>query len=70
MGKSATSPIWQYFEKSLADVSFAICKKCKSKTSRGSTDPKRMTNTNLVTHLLKNHKDLYDQYKAKDKENN
>jgi hypothetical protein len=54
----------------LADISFAICKKCKSKTSRGSKDPKRMTNTNLVSHLLKNHKDLYDQYKAKDKENN
>ena len=72
MGKTVFSPIWQFFEKSVADPSFAVCKvdNCKSKVSRGSKEPSKMTNTNLVNHLLRNHKDIYDKFKEKDKENN
>ena len=60
MGKTVFSPIWQFFEKSVADPSFAVCKvdNCKSKVSRGSKEPSKMTNTNLVNHLLRNHKDI------------
>ena len=72
MGKTATSPIWQYFDKCVADPSIVICKveSCKVKVSRGSSIPKKMTNTNLVNHLQRNHKKEYDQYKEKDNENN
>ena len=72
MGKTATSPIWQYFEKCVADPSLVICKvdSCKSRVSRGSSIPSKMTNTNLVNHLLRNHKKEYDLYKNKNTENN
>ena len=72
MGKAATSPIWQYFDKSVADPSVVICKieNCKSKVSRGSSNPRLMTNTNLVNHLQRNHKEAYNKYKEKDSENN
>lgn len=70
MGKGVRSPIWQYFDKSVAEPSFAICKKCKSKVSRGSKEPKKMTNSNLVSHLLRNHEDLHKLYKQIDGQNN
>ena len=65
-----TSPIWDFFEKNLLDPSTVACKKCKVKVSRGNKDPRKMTNSNMVSHLRNKHKDLMDKFKEKDKENN
>ena len=64
------SPIWNFFDKNLIDPSTVTCKKCKTKVSRGSRDPKKMTNSNMMAHLRNKHKDLMDDFKEKDKENN
>ena len=60
-----TSIIWDYFEKDIAQPSHAKCKACNVKVSRGSSNPKLMTTTNLKTHLKKHHKELYDQLNEK-----
>ena len=70
MGKGASSSIWDYFAKVIDDQSKVICKKCNIKISRGSKDPKKMTNSNMVSHLKAKHKDLFGEYQKKDEENN
>ena len=68
MGKGATSSIWEFYDKTLADPGHAVCKKCKKKVSRGSHVPAKMNNTNLKNHLRVQHGDLYDQVTKKDDE--
>ena len=70
MGKIASSPIWKFFEKLVGDPSFVICQvdKCGSKVSRGSRLPSKMTNTNLVNHLSRNHKEEFLKFKESDEE--
>ena len=70
MGKGISSSIWDYFAKVIDDQSKVICKKCNIKISRGSKDPKKMTNSNMVSHLKAKHKDLFGEYQKKDEENN
>ena len=48
MGRITISPIWDHYDKVVADPSFAICKKCKLQISRGNKDPKKMNNTNML----------------------
>ena len=70
MGKGVTSPIWEHYDKLLAEPGFVLCKKCKSKISRGNKNPKKMTNTNMLNHLRVKHKSLFDLYRKTDEENN
>ena len=52
------------------DPSFAICKKCQAKLSRGSKIAKNMTTTNLKSHLAKSHgDDIYKEFLGLEKEN-
>lgn len=70
MVRPSTSSIWEYYDKSLADPSHVSCKKCKSKISRGSSIPAKMTSTNMKNHLKATHKDLFDKMMKTDGENN
>ena len=68
--RTKTSPIWTYFDVGIDDPSFAICKKCKAKLSRGSKIAKNMTTTNLKRHLAKSHgADIYKDFLGLEKEN-
>ena len=67
----ASIPIWDYFEKSTEDLSFAICKKCKVNVSRGSKEVKKMTTSNKKSHLKKVHGEVeYKAFLKTDVENN
>lgn len=68
--RTKSSPIWEYFEQADHDVSIAICKECKAKISRGSKIVKKMTTSNLKSHLAKKHVEDYKKFLAVDEENN
>ena len=70
MVRTTTSPIWGYFVKVVATPHMAECNTCKGNVSRGSKNPKHMTNTNMKNHLRQKHGDLYISFLKTDKENN
>ena len=70
MVRTTTSPIWGYFVKVVATPHMAECNTCKGNVSRGSKNPKHMTNTNMKNHLRQKHGDLYISFLKTDQENN
>ena len=65
MGEGAVSSICDYIDKIGTDQIKVICRKC-----RRSTDPKKMSNSNMVSHLKAKHKNLFGKYKKKEEKNN
>lgn len=55
MSQRGKNPIWQYFEKSISDMSKAVCKICSKSYSLGSHEPKKQTLHGLKLHLSKFH---------------
>lgn len=53
------SYIWNYFQVESNDVSRAKCIICKVSLSRGSSDPKKMTTSNLLSHMKKAHSNVH-----------
>ena len=68
--KVKTSAIWAYYEVSAEDEGFAVCNHCQSKISRGSKVIKKMTVSNLKSHLKNKHPEQYAEYAQTDDENN
>ena len=67
MVRTTSSPIWSYFDKLVDNPSHV---ECKVKVSRGSSNPKKMTNSNMKNHLSQKHPDIYASFKKTDEENN
>jgi hypothetical protein len=70
MVRTTSSPVWSFFDKLVDDPSHVECKQCKVKVSRGSSNPKKMTNSNMKNHLSQKHPDQYTTFKKTDEENN
>ena len=63
MVKRVVGPIREFFEKCSDSPLLTRCKICQKTTSRGSSDPSKMTVTNLKNYLAANHGDEYKKFK-------
>ena len=59
MVKRVVSPMWEFFEKCSDSPHLVRCKIFQKTTSRGSSDPYKMTVTYLKNHREANHGDEY-----------
>jgi len=55
MSRCRTSPIWDYFTVSAADISSVSCTTCNATLSRGGTASSSFNTTNMRKHLKNNH---------------
>lgn len=58
------SKVWEYFDVSDNNPSKAVCKLCEQQVSRGGTDPRNFTTTNLTNHLKRLHPTEHNVMKA------
>ena len=57
-GGKKVSPIWNHYRLSDADPKYAQCLHCGKQVSRGSSIPRRMTNSIINYHFRKWHQDI------------
>lgn len=62
------SCIWDYFCVCPVDNTKAVCNSCHKEVSRGGKTAKKISPTNLKTHLQRTHIKLYDEYTEKIKQ--
>lgn len=49
------SVVWRFFCKCLNDISKAQCSICNKKMTRGGSNSREFSTTNLINHLKRNH---------------
>lgn len=63
MASARKSIVWRIFNENTVDRTRATCSLCEENVARGGTAVGGFTTTNLWNHLLRAHKDVYDQLK-------
>ena len=65
---TAMSVVWDYFKVCPTDSKVAICNDCKEAVRRGGTKTSSFNTSNLIGHLQRKHKEIYDAYKKRQEE--
>ena len=58
------SCIWLFFSLD-EDTKYALCDDCQVKVSRGGATTKTYNTSNLVSHLMSKHPELYKKFESK-----
>ena len=62
MSTSKKSPICREYYELTDDIHVVTCSTCQEKVKRGSGDVRKLNTTNMISHIQKKHRDLYQEF--------